>query len=152
MLEVLISVFVSAIISLWVSIAFEIYNIKVKEIYLKYKDLKADAYYCLTMYACYYLNPFNLKDCDIEQKNTLKKVSYKLRDIGSRFGAFAESNKKFSRLLKIPTKDKLIQISSNFIGLSNSLFTPYGNEDCSQSIRLNQNMANKIKILLDFKN
>lgn len=151
MLEVLISVFISAIISLCVSISFEVYNVKVKEVSSKFKELKEDACYCLTMYACYYLNPFDFKDCDTELKNTYKKVSYDLRDIGSRFGAFAESNKILSRLLKIPAKAKLIEISANFIGLSNNLFTPYGSEKFYRCIEINENRANRIKSLLDIE-
>ncbi len=92
------------------------------EIDKRYEKLRFDVAEALDLYACYYRDPVDLaKQPDHKLPQEYVTASKELRKLGSTASALAATTKR-----KNPSiKTKLMVVSGNLTGLSNSMCTPY---------------------------
>ena len=113
-----------------------------KEYIKEYTALLKDAHYVLSSYSNVYT--------DVVEKSDERhdEAMRKLRDIGIKFEVFAAS-KSYS-VPEVPSSEDLLQVSREFIGLSNSIYVYKGGDIIERIIR-NSEIEERIKTLLRIK-
>lgn len=85
----------------------------------KYRELKEKIAYILTLYACYYSNPYNIDSDDCKKiKYDYDQASYEIRKIGAELSGYIGNVPKF-RWIK---RKRLNEVKACIIGISNGLF------------------------------
>ncbi len=110
----------------------------------KYKELRANISYNLTLYANLYLNPVEYKL--VNAKEEIDNASTELRRLAAEVDAMIELKPRVSLL--IARKKILADVSRNLIGLSNNLYSPHPDI----SIEHNEKRCREIYRLLKMKN
>ncbi len=113
---------------------------------IEYKRIKNKISYTLTMYACYYSNPLNLRKNNIEKEIEIyKEASNEMRRVGSELSGYIATILSI-KFLKIK---KLNDVKRYLIGLSNGFIILNG--DVGETIRDNIKYEKKIKRILKIK-
>ena len=104
----------------------------------EYSSLKERIIYTISMYSCYYSNPYKLtKKENVRNKEEYDEASKELRKIGSELAGYL-GNIKSKRKRK-----KLEEVKSSLISLSNGLYeypnySPIqDNKECEKNIKIN---------------
>ena len=104
---------------------------EISEYERQYEKFRYDVAAALTMYARYYHSPVDLaRQLDHALPPEYEMASTELRKLGSTARALAETIPNKGKKFPI-SKDDLISVSGNLIGLSNSMCTPY---NCGTSL------------------
>lgn len=107
----------------------------------EYKKLKQKVLYIISMYCCYYANPYDLSrgDSNVRPIDEYKMASTELRKIGSEFASYIGIVPKY-RFIK---RKKLLEVQQSLIGLSNGLYVYENynprkdNIECEKTIKNN---------------
>lgn len=110
----------------------------------KYKELRANISYSLTLYANLYMNPVEYKL--VNEREEIDNASTELRRLAAEVDAMIELKPKLSLL--IARKKVLAEVSRNLIGLSNNLYSPHPDI----AIEHNDERCREIYRLLKMKN
>ena len=125
----------------------------IKEIWLdplhQYKKIKGDVAFTLTYYANVYTNVIIYEDGNIENRKRHINASEEIRKLSCNLIGFSQTIYWFHPL--IPDKKELANISSDLIGLSNSMFASGKNVIHDQNTE-NKKLAEKIKESLSINN
>lgn len=112
----------------------------------QYKQFQFDAASALTMYACYYNNPVDLaKLPDNKLPPDYAAASTEFRKLGSTARALAVTMDEKKTTI---SKSDLENVSHYFIGLSNSMTTPYNCGTSTEDILAAREWEAEIKKLL----
>lgn len=117
----------------------------------KYNELKARTNYYIIYYANKYNNPIDFKNSNEKIVENYREASDKIRGLAADWGTFIYYRKKVNFFI---LNDKSINlISGNLIGISNSLFLPYGTEgeNHDEQLRDIENKINDIRKTLKLK-
>lgn len=91
----------------------------------RYEDLRLEIAAALTMNACYYSNPVDIaRTKDHCLPDDYAEGSKQLRELGAKISALAETMPKKVKDMPVSKQD-LMKVSGELIGLSNSFTTPY---------------------------
>ena len=113
----------------------------------QYQQFQFDAAAALTMYACYYSNPVDLaKLPDKKLPPDYATASTELRKLGSTARALAATMDETKTTI---SKSDLENVSHYFIGLSNSMSTPYNCCASTEELRAVREWQSEIKKHLD---
>jgi len=112
----------------------------------EYKQIKSKIGFAITMYACYYSNPFNYDKKGLSDEIKMyENVSNELRKTGSELSGYIATIPRF-RIHKIK---KLNEVKRYLIGLSNGLFIHNSDSD---TINHNIEFSRNIEKILNLKN
>lgn len=105
----------------------------------EYKSLKERIIYTITLYCCYYNNPYNLlRENNIRVKEEYEKGSNEMRKIGAELAGYIGTISKI-RKRKIESLDKvlhaLIGISNGFYIVSDNFNVIDANQKCEEVIK-----------------
>lgn len=110
----------------------------------KYRALKERIAYTLTLYSCYYMNPYRFdRDENIRQLNEYEEASKEVRKIGAELSGYIGN---ISRI-RIKKRKRLLEARDCLIAISNGF---YHYPDCSP-IKDNHIAEKRIKELLKIK-
>ncbi|RKI45523.1 hypothetical protein D7V67_16040 [Clostridium paraputrificum] len=116
----------------------------------KYRDLKSHTSYALTYYANIYSNPIDIAKTNNNLPEEYKVASSELRKLAAEWKSFIYL-KSFPGLFVLSNK-KILQVSKNLIGLSNSLTLPYNtNDNFSEKVENINRIINEIRSTLKLK-
>ena len=113
--------------------------------YKQYKSLKQKIIYMLTMYSCYYCNPYNLlnEKYNVRSHNEYDEASKEFRKLGSDLAGYLGTVPKFRwkkrKKLKI-ILDNLISISNGFYIVSKEYNPIKDSKECEKTIKKELNV------------
>ena len=110
---------------------------------VEYRKLIQKIAYTITMYACYYSNPYDLNQIDNNKKQDYSEVSKQIRNLGAEIAGYIGT----LPIISIKRK-KLNNILNALIGISNGLFKSSENDN---PIRDNRKFKNEIERILRIK-
>lgn len=110
----------------------------------EYKQIRNKIGYVMTMYACYYSNPYNYdKKESSDEIKIYENVSNELRRTGAELSGYIATIPRF-RICKIK---KLNDVKRYLIGLSNGLFIHNNDRDTiNDNINFSKNIENILKL------
>ena len=104
----------------------------------EYMRLKQQIIYVISMYCCYYSNPYNMLDetLNVRPIDEYKTASIELRKIGAQLASYIG----IVPAIRFVKRKKLLEVQSSLVGLSNGLYiyknyNPYSdNIECEKTI------------------
>ncbi len=86
----------------------------------EYKKLKQKVLYTISLYCCYYANPYNKlkEDSNMRPEEEYKIASTELRKIGAEFASYIGIVPKY----RLKKRKKLLEVQQSLIGLSNGMY------------------------------
>lgn len=108
--------------------------------YKQYKSLKQKIIYMLTMYSCYYCNPYNLLDekYNVRSHSEYDEASKEFRKLGSDLSGYLGTVPRFRKRKRKKLKiilDNLISISNGFYVVSKNYNPIQDSKECEKTIK-----------------